>query len=931
MHAPSGHKHHKHFYDLIILIIVKVVNHSSVFISQDTTVVDAELLAQLLYETDSAILAGAVTQHNFSLQTIQWLKERMESLQTTDPAQGVRMAELAQRLAAFLPPPAVALSHWTMGNALLYVSRYSEAAKQFDLAKQAYWAIHARLDAARMSVGYVGVLAYTGDAQKAIDLAGEVENLLLESAATDKADLRRLGILLMNKAAAYVLLGQFEEAATIHQRHFEIAQQLENLHMMGQAKHNLAFALVQTGSLEESLLAYSEAAQYFEQAGAMTDLARAKTNLGAVFGRLSRTQKARQTLQKASAILMQIEGSEQQRNWLFVLQAWVESESGDTVDASTITLLQSAGDSFSQFGPPYAEGLCYVILGHCQISRGQWQEAADAFAKAKQTGERIGDRHLTARALHGLGKLAVLQNQLDEAVSCYLAAIDEVEIVRQSLHTEAFCATYLTDKLAVYQDLVELYLHLGKLDAAFEIVERAKAKLLSEKLAARLQTEVVHHLDLQDEVLQGMNQRLKEALSRLDSLYATTQVHQFRSLEESQSLSVEQAASVKQLEEQVKYLTQQIQRRKPIFSLLTAGEIVGATQISRRLRQASLLQYHKLHDRYGVFIVKGDGSIQHQVLATVDQIDSAVEQMRASINHLLSNITQFGNDRAVRHLSTYLASTRKQLTALHNLLIAPLLPYISNSTQLIVAPDGILHALPFHALFDGNRYLLEEHEIVYTPAATVLEMCLSTHSSAQSVALFGYDSAGLKAVNREIDQVATLLPTAECFIGDIATTENFLHKAPLARMLHVASHAAFRSDSPMLSSLALADRRLTLAEIAQLALKCELVVLSGCETGYGKMQGADLISLSSGFIGAGAHSLLVSLWRVDDQATAMLMTHFYQNLLHGMTRSNALRFAQLTLLEQGRASTDADSLYQHPAFWAPFTLLGNWHPIESLV
>jgi len=101
-------------------------------------------------------------------------------------------------------------------------------------------------------------------------------------------------------------------------------------------------------------------------------------------------------------------------------------------------------------------------------------------------------------------------------------------------------------------------------------------------------------------------------------------------------------------------------------------------------------------------------------------------------------------------------------------------------------------------------------------------------------------------------------------------------------------------------------------------------VLSGCETGHGQLRGADLISLATGFLGAGARSLLVSLWRVEDEATAQLMAHFYQALFAGQNRAQALRTAQLALLQRGRAATNRDQLFTHPAYWAPFMLIGHW-------
>jgi CHAT domain-containing protein len=108
-----------------------------------------------------------------------------------------------------------------------------------------------------------------------------------------------------------------------------------------------------------------------------------------------------------------------------------------------------------------------------------------------------------------------------------------------------------------------------------------------------------------------------------------------------------------------------------------------------------------------------------------------------------------------------------------------------------------------------------------------------------------------------------------------------------------------------------------------LPLAAELVALSGCETGRGRLHGADLLSLAQGFMGAGAASLLVSLWRVDDAATARLMRDFYDALRQGQTRAQALQQAQLLMLRAGRQATGRARLYTHPAYWAPFVLLGK--------
>ena len=122
---------------------------------------------------------------------------------------------------------------------------------------------------------------------------------------------------------------------------------------------------------------------------------------------------------------------------------------------------------------------------------------------------------------------------------------------------------------------------------------------------------------------------------------------------------------------------------------------------------------------------------------------------------------------------------------------------------------------------------------------------------------------------------------------------------------------------------------MTLAEIGRLQLDADLVTLSGCETGAGKLYGADLISLACGFLGAGARSLLVTLWRVDDEAIALQVGAFYRALQGGEGRAAALQRAQLDFLALGREGPEF-GVYRHPAYWAPFVLLGERGKLSGL-
>jgi CHAT domain-containing protein len=133
--------------------------------------------------------------------------------------------------------------------------------------------------------------------------------------------------------------------------------------------------------------------------------------------------------------------------------------------------------------------------------------------------------------------------------------------------------------------------------------------------------------------------------------------------------------------------------------------------------------------------------------------------------------------------------------------------------------------------------------------------------------------------------------------------------------VHLACHGTFRPDNPLFSSLRLGDGWLTVRDAYGLDLNCGLVTLSACETGVNAIApGDELIGLARGFFSAGAPSLLVSLWTVDDETTAELMASFYTRLQAGDRPATALRYAQRHLLAQ----------HCHPFFWSPFVLLGRW-------
>jgi CHAT domain-containing protein len=198
----------------------------------------------------------------------------------------------------------------------------------------------------------------------------------------------------------------------------------------------------------------------------------------------------------------------------------------------------------------------------------------------------------------------------------------------------------------------------------------------------------------------------------------------------------------------------------------------------------------------------------------------------------------------------------------------------------------------------------------------VLRHCLSKPESAGGRALLlGVADEQTPRVRDEIRTLAPLFPDAVALLDEEATVARLRALAPGADVLHLACHGQFRPDSPLFSSLKLGDGWLTARDAYTLDFRGRLVTLSACETGVNAVApGDELLGLVRGFFSAGAPTLLLSLWTVDDEATAELMTDFYTSLRSGLRPAAALRAAQLRQLETR----------PHPFFWSPFVLLGRW-------
>lgn len=237
-------------------------------------------------------------------------------------------------------------------------------------------------------------------------------------------------------------------------------------------------------------------------------------------------------------------------------------------------------------------------------------------------------------------------------------------------------------------------------------------------------------------------------------------------------------------------------------------------------------------------------------------------------------------------------------------------------------------------MHDGSRYLVEDYQVSYLPASSLLKPLADVEATtgdrksptpaSRQPLIFGYSGRGhLQRALEEAKALASMLG-GRCYLEDEATIARLIEEAPGSPIIHLATHGLGRLDAPNFSSVLLADGRFNAIDAFSLDLKnCELVTLSGYETGLALIGGGDeQLGLGRAFLAAGAKTLVMSLWPVEDNATNELMQLFYQNLLRGESKVQALRAAQSSLIHR------TSSTYPHPYYWAAFRLVGEISPLK---
>ena len=264
---------------------------------------------------------------------------------------------------------------------------------------------------------------------------------------------------------------------------------------------------------------------------------------------------------------------------------------------------------------------------------------------------------------------------------------------------------------------------------------------------------------------------------------------------------------------------------------------------------------------------------------------------------------------------------------LHDVLVKPL--GLPADKSLIIIPHDALHHLPFQALWNGERYLIQNHAISYAPSLDSLAHIVRTRDASRSMKIvafgnpdLGSDSLALPGAEREVNNIKVAYPDTLTFLRAEATKPRFVSESPRHAMVHIAAHAEFDALDPLYSRVRLAPESgisgaVEAHEIYKLDFSnTSLVTLSACESGMSRItRGDEIWGFTRSFLAAGAPALVLSLWPVADESTEMIMTTFYKEMREVNPRE-AIRRAQLAV--------SRDARFEHPFFWAPVTLVGDW-------
>jgi CHAT domain-containing protein/Tfp pilus assembly protein PilF len=788
-------------------------------------------------------------------------------------------------------------------------------------------------------------------AGRAYDALGEPEKALIhyrQALALAKAagDRRAAARTLTNLGVLRRALGEYQEALVHHGRALAIFEELGDRRWQARALGNLGLVYLDLGEVERATVAFNQALPLWREVDDPRGEAAALADLGEAHRRLGALREAvafhHQALARQRAV-----GDRRGEGIARKLLGSAQAEAGDSAAAlasfaQAIDLLREAGESHHQAAALRSQGELYTALGEPDRAL---PPLTAALALERDAGNQASEA-LTLTALAEAERAAGDRRRAGERVG---AALDRFASLRARIGPPDLRAAAARREHRAYELAIELRMAAhraapgaGHDRAALELSERERARSLLELLA---EAGVDPGAGVDPALPAGRRSALVRLAAKADRLYGERKLGD----DERRSLAEEHADLLRELD----WVEAEIRRASPAYADLTSPRPANAGEIQRLLGGDTLLLSYALGE---------DGSYLWALTAT--DLESFALPGRREIEDAARRAYAELSDRG---------SAGGAAARLGQILLGPIADRLGDRRLAVVA-DGALHYVPFAALplprsggeRDGSALVLDRHEVVQLPSASVLAALRRSiaerppapgivaivadpvfdAADSRMVGRVGATAAGepassstaapapaferLPTTRREAEAIAALAPPGPTLLAlDFAASRERVVAGELGayRAVHFATHGVLDAENPALSGLVLSrvdeggrprDGFLGLRDLYDLRLDADLVVLSGCRTALGReIRGEGLVGLTRGFLYAGAPRVVASLWRVDDRATAELMARFYRALWQESLRpAAALRAAQQALRRERR--------WRHPAFWAGFVLVGEW-------
>jgi len=798
------------------------------------------------------------------------------------------------------------------GLALLELDRYAEARERLTRAEALFTDLDqpGRLADCLRSLGFLA--QEQGDLSAArglIDRAHQGHREAGEAKAAAKD--------LIYLANTNLFMGDLRKALALYQKAGQTARVAGDLRTAGKARLGVGMVRINLGEYDESIEVLSEALDSFRKIGYRLGESRAFNNMGVACLMNTEYRTAIGHFEQALTIKRDL-GDQSGVGLAHLNKGKCLLELGEIDRARTEAREGLRINRAIENRRGIA--LAHKVLGDIAMARGKWDEALGELGELERSGEELKIPECLWLSRLKRGQVFESLGDPKAAVTSYLAAVDVVEDMRTQLLSRGHRIGFMENKFVAYERLVDLLAGQGRRKEAFACMERARARTLLEILTG--------HPRLYAPSDRERAARVREVSDEIEVLAARLRAEAMRLQRPAGPELDEWAEELEGLKRQKRRLLDEA-GDGGVAGLVGAVRPMSLSEIQNRLTpDLAVLEYFLTETKILVAFLSRDR------LRLIEASGPDVDPDR-EIERNIAALAQRGGQET----PSAAAEPGEHGRALYRLLFEPVRSLLNEigAKRICIIPHGRLHFLPFQALHDGKGFLAEQYTIFYAPSATILAMHLGrekgrcgrrtgTESGPDAgerpageepdVVVAWNPHARLEFVEAEKEALRRYRPSTTAVTGEAGVKQACSEPC----LLHFATHVVRDPANPLFSYIDLLegdgeDGRLEAHEVFGLSLEADLVVLSSCESGLGRLtRGDEVLGLTEAFLFAGAGAVVSTLWRVDDRASSLLMERFYRHLAE-LPPEEALRRAQLDLL-----GGPAGSEFRAPYFWAPFVL-----------